>query len=137
MFTGVFAALMTPFNDNGDLWEEHLQRHVEILVEAGVDGLYLCGNSGQGLYLSVEERCRIAELVQEQVAGRIALIAHELAKVNITGNVFASGSVTEAEVFVALAQVIRKVGEQVIETAFIRFKGGLVRRLAKIVKRLG
>jgi N-acetylneuraminate lyase len=76
MFSGVFAALLTPFDEQGELVETQLRDHVEWLVGKGIDGLYVCGNTGQGLYLSVNERRRIAEIVLNQVDGRAKIIAH-------------------------------------------------------------
>jgi len=41
-----------------------------------IDGLYICGNTGQAMALSVEERTRIAEAVKDQVKGRVSVITH-------------------------------------------------------------
>ena len=76
MFTGTFAALLTPFDRRGEVVEEQLRAHVEWLIGKGVDGLYVCGNTGQGVYLSVPERQRVLEAVKDQARGRCRLIAH-------------------------------------------------------------
>jgi N-acetylneuraminate lyase len=76
MFTGTFAALLTPFDRRGDVVEESLRGHVEWLIGKGIDGLYVCGNTGQGVYLSVAERQRVLAVVKDQAAGRCRLIAH-------------------------------------------------------------
>ncbi len=76
MFTGTFAALLTPFDRQGDLVEERLRDHVEWLIGKGIDGLYVCGNTGQGVYLSVPERCRVLEIAKAQARGRCRIIAH-------------------------------------------------------------
>ncbi|MBN2450451.1 MAG: dihydrodipicolinate synthase family protein [Lentisphaeria bacterium] len=76
MFQGVYAALLTPFGASGEVDEGLLREHVEWLIGKGIDGLYVCGNSGQGLYLSVSERMRVTEVVREQVAGRCAIMCH-------------------------------------------------------------
>lgn len=73
---GVFAALFTPFDERDEVSEERLRTHVEFLIEKGLHGLYVCGNSGQGLYMSVAERQRVLEIVKDQVKGRVTIIAH-------------------------------------------------------------
>jgi N-acetylneuraminate lyase len=74
--TGVYAALLTPFDEEDRVCLARLRDHLAFLVEGGVQGVYVCGNSGQGLFLSVPERRRILETVVEQVGGRIGIIAH-------------------------------------------------------------
>jgi len=76
MLTGTFAALLTPFDDRGDVVESRLRDHIEWLIGKGIDGLYVCGNTGQGVYLSVPERCRILEIAKQQARGRCRIIAH-------------------------------------------------------------
>ena len=43
----VIVALLTPFDDNGDLDEAALGAHVDYLVAAGVDALMPCGTTGE------------------------------------------------------------------------------------------
>ncbi|MCK5803096.1 MAG: dihydrodipicolinate synthase family protein [Lentisphaeria bacterium] len=76
MFQGVYAALFTPFDETGEIVECQLREHVEWLVKKGISGLYICGNSGQGVFLSVEERKRVHSIVNDQVSGRAEVIAH-------------------------------------------------------------
>jgi N-acetylneuraminate lyase len=76
MLSGTFAALLTPFDRQGLVIEEQLCAHVEWLIARGIDGLYVCGNTGQGVYLSVPERQRVLEVVKTQARGRCRLIAH-------------------------------------------------------------
>lgn len=76
MFEGVYAALMTPFGRDDEILEERLCEHVDFLIDKGIDGLYVCGNSGQGVYMSVPERKRVLELVQARAQGKACIIAH-------------------------------------------------------------
>jgi N-acetylneuraminate lyase len=41
-----------------------------------MDGLYLCGSTGEGLLMTEVERCLVAETVIEQVRGRVPVIVH-------------------------------------------------------------
>ncbi|MCD6364296.1 MAG: dihydrodipicolinate synthase family protein [Planctomycetes bacterium] len=75
MFKGTYAALWTPFDESDEVCESLLREHVEFLIGKGIDGLYVCGNSGQGLLLSVEERMKVLETVKDQSAGRAKVVA--------------------------------------------------------------
>lgn len=76
MLSGIYAALLTPFDRQGLVVEEQLRAHVEWLIGRGVGGLYVCGNTGQGVYLSVPERQRVLEVAKDQARGRCRIIAH-------------------------------------------------------------
>ena len=57
----IFAALITPVNEDESLNEEALRKLIEFELENGVEGFYCCGSSGEGLLLSVDERKRFLE----------------------------------------------------------------------------
>jgi N-acetylneuraminate lyase len=48
----------------------------EFLLGRGVDGLYLCGSTGEGLLMTEEERCQVVDTVTGQVRGRVPIIVH-------------------------------------------------------------
>ena len=73
---GIYPALFTPYDDTGAVSEKMLRRLVTALVKAGVDGLYLCGGTGEGLLLSTGERKRIAEIAVQEANGRIKVLVH-------------------------------------------------------------
>lgn len=72
----VYAALITPFNDNQDINEKALENIIEYEIKKGVDGFYVTGSTGECFCLSVEERKRIMQLTAEIVNKRVDLIAH-------------------------------------------------------------
>jgi N-acetylneuraminate lyase len=49
---------------------------VDMQIERGVSGFFVCGGTGEGLLLSAEERRAVLETVVETVAGRVNVIAH-------------------------------------------------------------
>jgi len=53
---GILPALMTPITANGAVDTGALERLVERLYEAGVHGLYVCGQTGEGLQQTVPMR---------------------------------------------------------------------------------
>jgi 4-hydroxy-tetrahydrodipicolinate synthase len=72
--TGVVPALVTPFRDDGSVDESSLVRAVTHQIESGADGLLILGLAGEGIYLSVEERQRVAHLVLAAAQGTPILV---------------------------------------------------------------
>ncbi|MFQ5813134.1 MAG: dihydrodipicolinate synthase family protein [Anaerolineae bacterium] len=73
---GVWAAIPTPFTPEGDLDEWGLRRNVRHCIEGlEVDGLFCGGVMGEFWALTGAERRRVQELVAEEAAGRVPLIA--------------------------------------------------------------
>ncbi len=73
--SGVLSALLTAFDDDGALDEEGLRRVVERNIEGGVHGVVACGSTGEFTTLSADERRRVVEVVVDQSAGRVPVVA--------------------------------------------------------------
>lgn len=73
---GIYAALITPMDKQENLLEDSLRKLVKWQLEHGVEGFYICGSSGEGLLLSLNERKRILEIVLDEAAGQVPVIAH-------------------------------------------------------------
>src|SRR5688572_20384806 len=74
-FTGVGTALVTPFKRDGSLDEAEVKRLARRQIDAGVHFLSPCGTTGEAPTLSAGERLRVIELVLEEAAGRIPVLA--------------------------------------------------------------
>ena len=48
-FQGVYAALLTPFDEKDRVDVEELRKLVNFLLSKQINGLYICGSSGEGL----------------------------------------------------------------------------------------
>ena len=72
--TGLIAATFTPLNDDRTLNTARVPDIVEHLLDQGVSGLYVLGSTGEGLSLTVEERCEVAESFVQVSADRIPVI---------------------------------------------------------------
>jgi dihydrodipicolinate synthase/N-acetylneuraminate lyase len=72
----VIVALLTPFDESGDLDETALEAHVDHLVAAGVDALMPCGTTGEGPVLSDREVAEVARATCEAASGRVPVLAH-------------------------------------------------------------
>jgi len=76
MFHGAWPALITPATTEEALSLAALHDLVEYLLAKKVDGLYLCGSTGEGILLSVAERRTVTEKVMAQVGDRVPIIVH-------------------------------------------------------------
>ncbi|GAB4322602.1 MAG: dihydrodipicolinate synthase family protein [Promethearchaeota archaeon] len=73
-FRGVFPPLVTPLSHDESLDLEGLKAVVDFLLAAGVNGLFVLGSSGEFPYLATDERLRVAEVVADEVGGRVPLV---------------------------------------------------------------
>jgi len=74
-FTGVGTALITPFTRTGALDEAGVKRLARRQIDAGVHFLVPCGTTGETPTLSPGERRRVVELVVEEAAGKVPVLA--------------------------------------------------------------
>jgi N-acetylneuraminate lyase len=75
-FHDAWPALITPATVDGEVNYGVLHGLVEYLIGKRIGGLYVCGSTGEGLQLSVEERVRVTDEVMAQVRGRIPVVVH-------------------------------------------------------------
>jgi 4-hydroxy-tetrahydrodipicolinate synthase len=75
MFSGLMPAMVTPFDEWGEVDLEATEAVVERFVEAGVDGISPLGSTGESTHLAADERRRFTEEVVRIVAGRVPLVA--------------------------------------------------------------
>jgi N-acetylneuraminate lyase len=76
VFEGAWPALLTPFTAQDTVNVPVLRAVVDYLLGKGIGGLYVCGSTGEGVYMSADERKQVAETVIEQVNGRVPVIVH-------------------------------------------------------------
>jgi N-acetylneuraminate lyase len=76
MYTGIFPALLTPLTADDQIDTEALGVLIEFLLGQRVDGLYICGSSGEGILLTEAERSLVAEVTIRYVGGRVPVIVH-------------------------------------------------------------
>ena len=75
-YQGVFPAFYACYDERGNVSPERAARLTEHLISKGVQGLYVCGSSGECIYQDVEERKETLRAVVEAAAGRVTIIAH-------------------------------------------------------------
>src|SRR5258705_2625418 len=74
-FTGVGTALVTRFRKDGSSDEAGSGRVARRQVDAGIHFLSPCGTTGEAPTLSHAEKTRVVELVVEENAGRVPVLA--------------------------------------------------------------
>ena len=57
----VLPALLTPFDERGDVDPAALREHVEFLIEGGVHGIMPCGTTGETALLEPDEVITIVD----------------------------------------------------------------------------
>lgn len=73
---GILPALVTPLTADGELAVPALEQLIERLYGAGVDGLYVCGQTGEGLLLPVAMRQQIVEVAARNSPAGKTVVAH-------------------------------------------------------------
>ena len=72
--TGLIAATFTPLTAEGLLDLKRIPSLVDHLVTSGVSGIYINGTTGEGMALSLEERCQAAEAYVAAARGRLKTV---------------------------------------------------------------
>lgn len=75
-FTGIWPAMITPFNADGEIDVPVLERLINRLIDQEAGGLYVGGSTGEGPLMSPGERRLLAERTVQIVAGRVPVIVH-------------------------------------------------------------
>jgi 4-hydroxy-tetrahydrodipicolinate synthase len=75
LWTGCGTALVTPFTREGAVDQAGVRRLARRQIESGMHFLVPCGTTGESPTLSDEERLRVVELVVEEAAGRVPVLA--------------------------------------------------------------
>ncbi|GIO08711.1 4-hydroxy-tetrahydrodipicolinate synthase [Brevibacillus reuszeri] len=74
-FGQVLTAMVTPFDQNGDVDFNVTRTLVNYLIENGTDGLVVAGTTGESPTLSTDEKVELFKFVVDVVGGRIPVIA--------------------------------------------------------------
>jgi 4-hydroxy-tetrahydrodipicolinate synthase len=74
MWAGVFPAVTTKFTEDDQLDHTEMERCFALQIEAGCDGLIVCGSLGEGPMLSPEEKLAVLKTAQGVSGGRPVLL---------------------------------------------------------------
>ena len=72
---GIWAAALTPFNDDLTIDEDGFRRNIQHWVEdLGIDGLFIAGKQGEFFSMSVEERKQAFDIAVEAMGDKAGTI---------------------------------------------------------------
>jgi 4-hydroxy-tetrahydrodipicolinate synthase len=74
MWSGVFPAVTTKFTAEGELDKAEMERCFALQIEAGVDGLIVCGSLGEAMTLDPEEKLEILAVAKNVAGNRPVLM---------------------------------------------------------------
>jgi len=74
-FEGIYPAVITPFDESGEVDEVKLRNYINYLVPQ-VDGLFVNGSYGSGPIMRLDQRKKIVEITMQEVNKRIPVIIH-------------------------------------------------------------
>lgn len=75
IFTGVGTALITPFDQRGEILWDELDKLVEQQISGGADAIIACGTTGEAATMSSEEHLKTIGFIVERTKGRVPVIA--------------------------------------------------------------
>ena len=75
LFEGVATALITPFSQDGSVNYAKLEELINKQIEDGVDGLVICGTTGESATLTEKEHMDVIRESVKFVNGRVPVIA--------------------------------------------------------------
>lgn len=73
---GVFCALNAIYDENDKVDTEKMKQLVKVYKDRGVKGVYVCGSTGEGFLLSMDERKKVVEAVKEAAGDDFTIIVH-------------------------------------------------------------
>lgn len=74
-FEGAFTALVTPFGVNGRIDEAAFRRLVRWQIDEGIDGLVICGTTGESATLSAQEKLHLFQVAMDEARGQVPIVA--------------------------------------------------------------
>lgn len=75
-FDGIYPPVITSFTEAGDLYEQGIRNVIRYLTAEGVHGFFINGSYGSSVLLTLPERKRAAEIIHDEVNGRLPIITH-------------------------------------------------------------
>lgn len=74
-FGRLLTAMVTPFDENGEVDYPQARKLARALIESGSDGLVVSGTTGESPTLSIEEKLRLFAEIKEELPGPGTVVA--------------------------------------------------------------
>lgn len=75
LFKGAGVALVTPFDKDGNVNYEELEKLIEFQIENKTDAIIACGTTGESSTMTEQEHISVIQFIIDKVDGRIPVIA--------------------------------------------------------------
>lgn len=75
LFTGAGVAIVTPFDESGEVNYGLLEKLIDFQIDNGSDAIIICGTTGESPTLSHEEHSMAIKVAVDYVGGRVPVIA--------------------------------------------------------------
>ena len=75
VFTGTCTAIVTPFDQNGNINYDVFGKLIDDQIAGGVDAICVCGTTGESATMSIREHIAAVEFCVERVDHRVKVIA--------------------------------------------------------------
>lgn len=72
---GLIAAVATPMTQQGEINYDAIGPYAEFLISRGLDGVFVCGTTGEGLLMTSGERKKVAEKWMEY-SDKLKILVH-------------------------------------------------------------
>ena len=72
--TGAITALVTPFDAQGNVDFEALERFVDFQIEQGIDGILALGTTGESSTMTDEEDIEVVKAILARAQGKVPVI---------------------------------------------------------------
>ena len=77
-FAGLIPPLCTPLTEDRSIDVASLERLISFQIEAGADGIFVLGSSGEAAYLNDADRCTVVASAVGAVAGQVPVLVGAL-----------------------------------------------------------
>jgi 4-hydroxy-tetrahydrodipicolinate synthase len=72
---GAITAIVTPFKKDGSFDVSTMQKLVKFQLDGGINGIVVCGSTGEAATLNDEEYAQVVKCVVDEVGGKVPVIA--------------------------------------------------------------
>jgi len=73
---GLNSAIMTPYDVEGRVDTKRFEDLLQWQLDVGISGFFVCGSTGEGLYLTADERKLMAEAAVKTLGDKAAVMVH-------------------------------------------------------------
>ena len=74
IWEGVWPAVTTKFNADFSIDREWTSKNIEAQIDAGVDGIIVCGSLGEASTLSLDEKLQVLDIAVVASRGRVPVL---------------------------------------------------------------